>query len=247
MNKSKDPAKKKPAAKKASAKPAEKAAAKKSVAKPDSESATVQKAAPAPAPAPEKAKAEAAAPIPASPPLPRLLKLYREKVVPDIMQKHGYKSPLAVPRLLKITLNMGVGEAAADKKKLQSAMADMEKIAGLKPVQTSARKSIAGFKTRQGYPLGCKVTLRRRRMYDFLDRLITAALPRSRDFRGLRAKAFDGCGNYSLGVSEQIIFHEIQYEEVDVLRGLDISLVTSAATDEEARELLLALGVPIQQ
>ncbi|MGI9306927.1 MAG: 50S ribosomal protein L5 [Gammaproteobacteria bacterium] len=178
---------------------------------------------------------------------PRLQRLYYEKAAPEIMKKRGYKSMLAAPRLLKITLNMGVGEAAADKKNLQSAAADLEKIAGAKPVQTKARKSIAGFKTRVGYPLGCKVTLRRRRMYDFLDRLITVALPRSRDFRGLRARSFDGRGNYSLGVGEQIIFHEIQYEEVDKMRGLDISISTSASTDEEARELLLALGVPIQQ
>ena len=178
---------------------------------------------------------------------PRLQQLYYDKVAPEIMQKHGYRSPLAAPRLLKITLNMGVGEAIADKKKLTSAMADLEKIAGLKPIQTRARKSIAGFKSRQGYPIGCKVTLRRRRMYDFLDRLITAALPRSRDFRGLRARAFDGRGNYSFGVSEQIVFHEIKYEEVDVMRGLDISLITNANNDDDARELLLGLGMPIQQ
>lgn len=178
---------------------------------------------------------------------PRLQQLYYDSVVPAIMEKHGYKSPLAVPRLTKITLNMGVGEAIADKKKLQSAMTDLEKIAGLKPVPTTARKSIAGFKSRKGYPLGCKVTLRRRRMYEFLDRLITTALPRSRDFRGLRARAFDGRGNYSLGVGEQIIFHEIQYEEVDVLRGLDVSLATTARSDDAARELLLGLGLPIQQ
>lgn len=178
---------------------------------------------------------------------PRLQRLYFDTIVPEIMKKRGHKSPMAVPRLLKITLNMGVGEAVGDKKHLQSAMSDMEKIAGAKPVRTSARKSVAGFKTRTGYPLGCKATLRRRRMYDFLDRLITVALPRSRDFRGLRARSFDGRGNYNLGVGEQIIFHEIQYEEVDSMRGLDISLETSAATDDEARELLLALGVPIQQ
>ncbi len=180
-------------------------------------------------------------------PIPRLQQLYYDKVAPEIMKKHGYKSVLAVPRLLKISLNMGVGEAVGDKKKLQSAMEDMEKIAGLKPVQTFARKSIAGFKSRKGYPLGCMVTLRRRYMYEFLDRLITVALPRSRDFRGLRARAFDGRGNYNLGVGEQIIFHEIQYEQVDSLRGLDVALITSAGTDDAARELLLGLGVPIQQ
>ncbi|MGU9952137.1 MAG: 50S ribosomal protein L5 [Gammaproteobacteria bacterium WSBS_2016_MAG_OTU1] len=180
-------------------------------------------------------------------PRPRLQQHYYDNVVPEIMKKHGYKSSLAVPRLTKITLNMGIGEAAADKKKLQVAMADLEKIAGMKPIQTLARKSIAGFKTRKGYPLGCKVTLRRRRMYEFLDRLITVALPRSRDFRGLKDRAFDGRGNYSLGVNEHIIFHEIQYEEVDSMRGLDVSLATSTNDDQLARELLLGLGMPIQQ
>ena len=179
-------------------------------------------------------------------PRPRLQQLYEETVVPEMMKRHGFKSPMAAPRLVKITLNMGVGEAAADKKHLQAAMADMEKIAGVKPVPTAARKSIAGFKTRQGQHLGCKATLRRRRMYDFLDRLITAALPRSRDFRGLKNKAFDGRGNYNMGVSEQIIFHEIQYEEVDAMRGMDIALATTAASDDLARELLLGLGMPIQ-
>ena len=179
--------------------------------------------------------------------MPRLQKLYYDSVVPAVMKSRGYKSPMAVPRLVKITLNMGVGAAAADSKKLQAAMADLEKIAGVRPVRTQARKSIAGFKTRKGYPLGCKATLRRRRMYDFLDRLITTALPRSRDFRGLKMRAFDGRGNYSLGVAEQIIFHEIQYEEVDSLRGLDISLVTSARDDDAALELLLGLGVPIRR
>ncbi len=179
--------------------------------------------------------------------MPRLQKLYYDSVVPAVMKSRGYTSPMAVPRLLKITLNMGVGAAAADKKKLQAAMADMEKIAGVRPAQTTARKSVAGFKTRKGYPLGCKATLRRRRMYDFLDRLVTVALPRSRDFRGLRMRAFDGRGNYTLGVGEQIIFHEIQYEEVDSLRGLDVSLVTSARDDDAALELLLGLGVPVRR
>ena len=179
--------------------------------------------------------------------MPRLQRLYYDEVVPAIMKSRGYKSPMAVPRLLKITLNMGVGGAVADKKKLQAAMADMEKIAGVRPAQTTARKSIAGFKSRKGYPLGCKATLRRRRMYDFLDRLVTVALPRSRDFRGLRQRAFDGRGNYSLGVGEQIIFHEIQYEEVDSLRGLDVSLTTSARDDDAALELLLGLGMPIRR
>ncbi|MGI9347725.1 MAG: 50S ribosomal protein L5 [Gammaproteobacteria bacterium] len=178
---------------------------------------------------------------------PRLQALYEEQVRPQMMKQHGWKSPLATPRLLKITVNMGVGKAIVDKKKLQSAMDDMTKITAQKPVVTLARKSIAGFKLREGYPLGCKVTVRRRRMYDFLDRLITTALPRSRDFRGLRAKSFDGRGNYSFGVTEQIVFHEIQYEDIDELRGLDVTLTTNAHNDELARELLLGLGVPIQQ
>ncbi|MDM5147311.1 50S ribosomal protein L5 [Candidatus Persebacteraceae bacterium Df01] len=177
----------------------------------------------------------------------RLQQLYEQKIVPDIMKRHGYKSHLAVPRLSKITLNMGIGQAVADKKKLQSAMEDMTQISGQKPVQTLARKSIAGFKLREEVAIGCKVTIRRKRMYDFLDRLITTALPRSRDFRGLKAKSLDGRGNYSLGIPEQIVFHEIQYEKIDELRGLDVTITTTASDDEQALELLLALGVPIQQ
>lgn len=178
--------------------------------------------------------------------LSRLEDLYRREIVPAMVASREYTSVLAAPRLLKIALNMGVGEAVTDKKALQAAMADLERISGQKAIVTLARKSIAGFKIRQGYPVGCKVTLRRRRMYDFLERLITAALPRSRDFRGLPARAFDGRGNYSLGIREQIIFHEIQYENVDVIRGLDITIETSAATDDEARELLTHLGLPLR-
>ena len=179
-------------------------------------------------------------------PEPRLAALYRETIVPRMMKKRKWKSRLRVPRVLKITLNMGVGAAVTDKKILEHAMADMEKIAGQRPVTTRARRSIAGFKIRAGFPVGCKVTLRGRRMYEFLDRLITVALPRSRDFRGLSTRAFDGRGNYSLGIKEQIIFHEIRYEDIDALRGLDVVLSTNARSDEEARELLAALGLPLR-
>lgn len=201
-------------------------------------------AAAGPAPAP-KAVAHDRALESAAPP-PRLAVLYRETVVPAMMQNRGWKSPLRAPRLLKITLNMGVGKAVADKKALDSAMADLEQIAGQKPVVTRARRSIAGFKIRAGFPIGCKVTLRGRRMYEFLDRLVTVALPRSRDFRGLSPRAFDGRGNYSLGIREQIIFHEIKYEAIDSLRGLDVALSTNARDDAEARELLAALGLPLR-
>ena len=179
-------------------------------------------------------------------PEPRLAALYRETIVPQMMKKREWKSRLRVPRMLKITLNMGVGAAVTDKKILEHAMADMEKIAGQRPVMTRARRSIAGFKIRTGFPVGCKVTLRGRRMYEFLDRLITVALPRSRDFRGLSPRAFDGRGNYSLGIKEQIIFHEIRYEDIDTLRGLDVTLSTNARSDDEARELLAALGLPLR-
>lgn len=196
----------------------------------------------------KKAKAEqqaagSTAPTPAA---ARLLSHYRDVIVPAWLKKHNRKSPLAAPRLLKITLNMGVGAAAADKKVLENAIRDLTLIAGQKPLTTRARKSIASYKTRKGYPIGCKATLRRRRMYEFLDRLITVALPRSRDFRGLPARAFDGRGNYSLGIAEQIVFAEIEYENIDKLRGLDVCLTTSAKSDDEARELLLALGLPIR-
>lgn len=176
----------------------------------------------------------------------RLEKIYREEVVPAMMKSGKYASAPAVPRLTKIVLNMGVGEAINDKKTLQAAVEDLRQIGGQKPVITRARKSVAGFKIRKGYPIGCKVTLRRRRMYDFFDRLVATALPRSRDFRGLSPRAFDGRGNYSLGVREQIIFHEVKYENVDVLRGLDIAIETSARNDDEARELLLLLGLPLR-
>ena len=179
-------------------------------------------------------------------PEPRLSALYRGTVVPDIMKKRQWKSHLRVPRVLKITLNMGVGAAVTDKKALDNAMGDLERIAGQKPVVTRARRSIAGFKIRAGFPVGCKVTLRGRRMYEFLDRLVTVALPRSRDFRGLSPRAFDGRGNYSLGIREQIIFHEIKYEDIDTLRGLDVVLSTNARDDGEARELLSALGLPLR-
>ena len=196
---------------------------------------------------PKAAKAEAQAVARESDaPEPRLSALYRESIVPEMMKKREWKSPMRVPRLLKITLNMGVGEAVADKKVLENAMGDLEKIAGQKPVMTRARRSIAGFKIRTGFPVGCKVTLRGRRMYEFLDRLVTVALPRSRDFRGLSPRAFDGRGGYSLGIREQIIFHEIKYEAIDTLRGLDVALSTNARDDGEARELLGALGLPLR-
>lgn len=176
----------------------------------------------------------------------RLYKLYRDGFSPEWTKKHGYKSLLAAPRISKITLNMGVGETVSDKKILTAAMDDLKKISGQKPISTKARRSIAGFKIRKDYALGCKVTLRRRRMYDFLERLITVALPRARDFRGLSARSFDGRGNYSLGIAEQIVFPEIQYEKIDVIRGLDVTINTTAKTDDDARELLLALGLPLR-
>lgn len=181
-----------------------------------------------------------------SAPTSRLENLYREQIVPEMMKAGGYVSPLGVPRLVKIVLNMGVGEAITDKKHMQAAVDDLRNIGAQKPIITLARKSVAGFKIRKGYPIGCKITLRRRRMYDFFDRLVVAALPRSRDFRGLSPRAFDGRGNYSLGVREQIIFHEVRYESVEVMRGLDISIETSARGDEEARELLTRLGLPLR-
>ena len=176
----------------------------------------------------------------------RLQEFYQKKVVPELMSKFGYKNVMQVPRITKITLNMGVGEALADKKVMESAVADMEKISGQKPVVTRARQSIAAFKVRENWPIGCKVTLRRARMYEFLDRLIGIAIPRVRDFRGLPARSFDGHGNYSLGVREQIIFPEIDYDKIDALRGLDITITTSAKTDDEARALLMAFNFPIK-
>ena len=171
---------------------------------------------------------------------------YKEKVVPDLAAKFGYKSIMEVPRIAKITLNMGVGEAVADKKVLENAVGDMVKIAGQKPVVTKARKSIAGFKIRDGYPIGCMVTLRGPHMYEFLDRLISVALPRVRDFRGVSGKGFDGRGNYNMGVKEQIIFPEIEYDKIDALRGMNISVTTTAKTDEEARALLAAFKFPFK-
>ncbi|MET0919311.1 MAG: 50S ribosomal protein L5 [Burkholderiales bacterium] len=176
----------------------------------------------------------------------RLQSFYRESVIPDLMQRFGYKSVLQVPRIEKITLNMGVGEAVADKKIMESALGDMEKIAGQKPVVTKARKSIANFKIRAGYPIGCMVTLRGARMYEFFDRLVSVAIPRIRDFRGVSARAFDGRGNYNMGVKEQIIFPEIEYDKIDVLRGMNITITTSAKSDAEAKALLAAFKFPFR-
>ena len=176
----------------------------------------------------------------------RLQEFYKETVSPELLQKFGYKSVMEVPRITKITLNMGVGEAVADKKVLENAVGDMTKIAGQKPVVTKSRKSIAGFKIREGYPIGCMVTLRGPRMFEFLDRLVTVALPRVRDFRGISGKGFDGRGNYNMGVKEQIIFPEIEYDKIDALRGMNISVTTTAKTDEEARALLAAFKFPFK-
>jgi large subunit ribosomal protein L5 len=176
----------------------------------------------------------------------RLQQYYKESVVQQLMDKFQFSSVMQVPKITKITLNMGVGEAIGDKKVLEFATGDMEKIAGQKPLVTHARKSNAGFKIREGWPIGCKVTLRRERMYEFLDRLINVAIPRIRDFRGLNGKSFDGRGNYSMGVSEQIIFPEIDYDKVDAVRGLDITITTNARTDEEGRALLEAFKFPFK-
>jgi len=176
----------------------------------------------------------------------RLQAVYREKIVPELVKKFGYKSSMEVPRITKVTLNMGVGEAVADKKVLESAIGDMTKIAGQKPVTTKARKSIAGFKIRTGYPIGCMVTLRGPRMFEFIDRLVTVALPRVRDFRGISGKGFDGRGNYSMGLKEQIIFPEIEYDKIDALRGMNVSVTTTAKTDDEARALLGAFKFPFR-
>ena len=176
----------------------------------------------------------------------RLETEYKEKVLPALMQQFGYKSVMQAPRITKITLNMGVGGAVADKKVLQAAVSDMEKISGQKPIITLARKSIAGFKIRDDMPIGCKVTLRSDRMYEFLDRLITISIPRIRDFRGLSPKSFDGRGNYSMGVKEQIIFPEIDYDKIDVLRGMDITITTTAQTNEEGLALLKLFNFPFK-
>jgi large subunit ribosomal protein L5 len=176
----------------------------------------------------------------------RFQTIYKDKVAPELTKKFGYKSPMQVPRITKITLNMGVGEAVADKKVLDHAVGDLAKIAGQKPVTTKARKAIAGFKIREQLPIGCMVTLRGVRMYEFLDRFITVALPRVRDFRGVSGRAFDGRGNYNIGVKEQIIFPEIEYDKIDALRGLNISITTTAKTDEECKALLAGFRFPFK-
>ena len=176
----------------------------------------------------------------------RLEKIYKEEVAPALMKRFGYTNPMQVPKITKITLNMGVGEAAANKKVLENAIADMTKIAGQKPVSTKSRVSVASFKIRDGWPIGAKVTLRRAHMYEFLDRLINISLPRTRDFRGVSARSFDGRGNYNMGVKEQIIFPEIDFDAVDALRGMDIAITTSAKTNEEAKALLEAFRFPFR-
>ena len=177
----------------------------------------------------------------------RLKDFYREEVVKQLQEQFGYKSVMEVPRITKITLNMGVGEALTDKKVLENAVADMEAISGQKAVITKARKSVAGFKVREGWPIGCKVTLRSERMYDFLDRLISISIPRIRDFRGLNPKSFDGQGNYSMGIKEQIIFPEIEFDKIDKTRGMDITITTTASTAEESRALLAAFKFPFRK
>jgi len=176
----------------------------------------------------------------------RLRQFYNDSVIKQLSEQFNYKSPMEVPRIKKITLNMGVGEAVADKKVIESAVGDMQKIAGQKPVITKAKKSIATFKIRDDYPVGCKVTLRKDRMYTFLDRLINIAIPRIRDFRGIPAKSFDGRGNYNMGIKEQIIFPEIEYDKIDSLRGMNITITTTAKTDEEAKALLTAFSFPFR-
>ena len=176
----------------------------------------------------------------------RLEKIYKEQVVPALMEKFGYTNPMEVPKLIKITLNMGVGEAAANKKVLENAVADLAKITGQKPVTTKSRVSVASFKIRDGWPIGCKVTLRRHQMFEFLDRLISVSLPRVRDFRGVSGRSFDGRGNFNMGVKEQIIFPEIDFDAVDAIRGMDIAITTTAKTDAEAKALLEAFKFPFR-
>ena len=176
----------------------------------------------------------------------RLQTQYKEQIVPDLMKKFGFTSMMEVPRITKVTLNMGVSEAVADKKVMDHAVGDMAKIAGQKPVVTKSKKAIAGFKIRQDYPIGCMVTLRGERMYEFIDRFVTIALPRVRDFRGISGRSFDGRGNYNIGVKEQIIFPEIEYDKIDAIRGMNISITTSAKTDEHARALLTAFRFPFK-
>ncbi|MCH8162914.1 MAG: 50S ribosomal protein L5 [Proteobacteria bacterium] len=177
----------------------------------------------------------------------RLEEFYKEKVIKQLTDQFAYQSVMQVPRITKVTLNMGLGEAVADKKIIEHAVSDMAKIAGQKPVVNLARKSVANFKVREGWPVGCKVTLRRERMYEFLDRLISISIPRIRDFRGFSAKSFDGRGNYSLGIKEQIIFPEIDYDKIDTLRGMDITITTTARTDDEGRALLTAFNFPLRK
>ena len=203
--------------------------------------AKAAKAAEKPAEKPAKST-QPALPVPPA----RLAAHYREKVVPELVKKFGYKTTMQVPRIDKITLNMGVGETVGDKKTLDNAVADMAKIAGQKPVITKARRSIANFKLRAGFPIGCMVTLRGARMYEFLDRLVNIAIPRIRDFRGVSNRAFDGRGNYSLGIKEQIIFPEIEYDKIDALRGMNIAITTTAKTDDEAKALLAAFRFPFK-
>ena len=179
--------------------------------------------------------------------MPRLQDLYRESIVPALRERFGYASVMQVPRVEKITLNMGVGEAVGDRKILDNAVNDMRLISGQKPIVTMARKSVAAFKIREGWPIGCKTTLRRDRMYEFLDRLINVAIPRTRDFRGFSPRAFDGRGNYSLGVREQIIFPEVDYDRIDAIRGLDVTITTSASTDDEALALLAGFKFPFRR
>lgn len=176
----------------------------------------------------------------------RLKDFYKDTVVKQLAEQFGYKSAMEVPRISKITLNMGVGEAVADKKIMENAVGDLERISGQKPVVTKAKKSVAAFKIRDGYPVGCKVTLRRERMYEFLDRLVSVAIPRIRDFRGISGKSFDGRGNYNMGVREQIIFPEIEYDKIDALRGMNITITTTAKSDEEAKALLSAFNFPFR-
>ena len=195
----------------------------------------------------DKAAQPAAAHVADEPHQPARLKgVYRNEIAPALTKQFGYRTPMQVPRITKIVLNMGVGEAVSDKKILDNAVGDMTKIAGQKPVVTKARKAIAGFKIREGYPIGCMVTLRDERMYEFLDRLVSVALPRVRDFRGISARGFDGRGNYNMGVKEQIIFPEIEYDKIDAIRGMNITITTTAKTDAEAKALLTAFKFPFR-
>jgi large subunit ribosomal protein L5 len=193
-----------------------------------------------------KQQAAASGPSSPAPKVARLQAIFRDKISPELIEKFGYKSPMQVPRITKITLNMGVSEAVSDKKVMDHAVSDLTKIAGQKPVVTKSKKAIAGFKIRDGVPIGCMVTLRGVQMYEFLDRFVTIALPRVRDFRGISGRAFDGRGNYNIGVKEQIIFPEVDYDKIDVLRGLNISITTTAKNDDEAKALLTAFKFPFK-